>query len=360
VSSVPRGWTDDGDFVVECNLAILTANEECAALTANNLNFGATSGNLTQVNQDTLKGWGARDYDWQWSVSVQHEVLPRVSADVAYSRRSFHSFTVTDNLVRDPSQYQAWTITAPVDPRLPDGGGYPITLYTPTAAAAAIPGQNYVTWETDFGPARSNYWQGVDFTVNARLRQGLALQFGTNTGREIEDTCATVVKIDSPDPRNCLDTPPYQTTVRGLASYAIPFVDVLVSATIRSQPPLARTATWQVPNSLVSQPQFLGRVPPGGTPTGNTNVALIDNDHQLYADERRTQLDMRVAKIFRFGKTRVDVGVDGENLLNTNYSTAFDNTYQFSAGNTGLGGTWGNPMAIYTPRYARLNVTLGF
>jgi hypothetical protein len=168
-----RGWTDvDRDRVVDCNLAILTANGECAALTGNNLNFGATSGNVTQVNQHTLKGWGARDYDWQWSIGVQHEVIPRVSADVAYSRRSFHSFTITDNLVRDPSQYDAWTINAPSDSRLAGGGGYPITIYTPTAAAAAIPAQNYITWETDFGPARSSYWQGVDFTINARVRQG--------------------------------------------------------------------------------------------------------------------------------------------------------------------------------------------
>ena len=203
------------------------------------------------MNQDTLRGWGARDYDWQWSIGVQHEVLPRVSVDVAYARRSFHSFTITDNQVRDPSQYDAWTITAPSDSRLPGGGGYPITLYTPTAAAAAIPAQNYITWETDFGPARSSYWQGVDFTVNARTRQGLTLQFGTNTGRKIDDTCATVVKIDSPDPRDCRLTPPYQTTVRGLASYTIPRVDVLVSTAIRSQPPLGLVATWPVPNSVV-------------------------------------------------------------------------------------------------------------
>jgi len=104
--------------------------------------------------------------------------------------------------------------------------------YTPTAAAAAIPAQNYITWETDFGPARTSYWQGVDFTINARVRQGLTLQFGTNTGRKIDDTCATVVKIDSPDPRDCRLTPPYQTTVRGLASYTIPRVDVLTSATL--------------------------------------------------------------------------------------------------------------------------------
>jgi hypothetical protein len=358
VSSVSRGWTDDGDRVVECNLAILTANGECAALTGNNLNFGGTSGNITQVNEDTLRGWGARDYDWQWSIGVQQEVLPRVSADVAYSRRSFHSFTVTDNLVRDPSQYRFWEIEAPIDPRLPDGGGYPIRIYAPTREAAAIPAQNYITWETDFGPARSNYWQGVDFTLNARLRQGLTLQFGTNTGREIEDDCATVVKIDSPDPRNCRDEPPYQTTIRGLASYTIPRVDVLVSAAIRSQPPLARAANWPVPNSIVQQQ--LGFLPLGSTATGNTNVALLDNEHRLYADERRTQLDMRVAKIFRFGKTRLDVGVDGENLLNTNYTTAFDNTYQYTVGNTGLGGTWGNPTAIYTPRFVRMNFTVSF
>ena len=251
VSSVSRGWTDDGDRIVECNLAILTVNGECAGLTGNNLNFGGLSGNITQVNQDTLRGWGARDYDWQWSIGVQQEVLPRVSADVAYARRSFHSFTITDNQARIRRSTDAWTINAPSDPRLPGGGGYPITIYTPTLAAANIPAQNYITWETDFGPARSSYWQGVDFTVNARMRQGLTLQFGTNTGRKIDDTCATVVKIDSPDPRDCRLTPPYQTTVRGLASYTIPRVDVLVSAAVRSQPPLALTATWPVPNSVV-------------------------------------------------------------------------------------------------------------
>jgi hypothetical protein len=358
VSSVSRGWTDDGDKVVECNLAVLTQNGECAALAGNNLNFGGLSGNITQVNQDTLTGWGARDYDWQWSIGVQQKVLPRVSADIAYSRRSFHSFTITDNQARNPSQYEAWTINAPADPRLPGGGGYPITIYTPTQAAANIPAQNYITWETDFGPARSSYWQGVDFTLNARMRQGLTLQFGTNTGRKIDDTCATVVKIDSPDPRDCRLTPPYQTTIRGLASYTIPRVDVLVSAALRSQPPLALAATWPVPNSVVVQ--LLGRVPPGGTAGGNTSVGLLDNDHRLFADNRRTQIDMRVAKVFRFGKRRLDVGLDGENLLNTNYATTYAGTYQYSVGNADRGGTWNNPTAIYTPRYARLNVTVSF
>jgi len=89
-------------------------------------------------------------------------------------------------------------------------------------------------------------------------------------------------------------------------------------------------------------------------------VSLIDNDNQLYADNRRTQIDLRVAKIFRFGKTRLDVGVDVENLFNTSYSTTYENTYQYSVGNTAMGGTWDNPTAIYSPRFARLNFTVSF
>ncbi|HXH25348.1 MAG TPA: hypothetical protein VNI78_08875 [Vicinamibacterales bacterium] len=198
----------------------------------------------------------------------------------------------------------------------------------------------------------------MDVTVNARLRQGLTFQVGTNTGRRLDDTCATSVKIDSPDPRNCRQTPPYRTTVRGLASYTTPRVDVLVSAALRSQPPLPLTATWPVPNSVVVQ--LLGRVPPGGTLGGNTNVALLDNDHRLYANNRRTLVDMRVAKIFRLGGTRLDVGVDGENLFNTNYATAYDNTYQYSPDDAARGGTWNNPTAIYPPRFVRMNVTVSF
>jgi hypothetical protein len=163
------------------------------------------------------------------------------------------------------------------------------------------------------------------------------------------------VRIDSPDPRNCRDVPPFQTTVRGLAAYTIPRIDVLVSATIRSQPPLPLVASWPVPNGVVQQ--LLGRLPPGATPFGTTTVALLDDEHRLYADTRRTQVDMRFAKILRFGRTRTDIGVDLGNLFNTNYATAFDNTYAFDQAN---GGNWNTPTAIYTPRFARLNVTVSY
>ena len=105
---------------------------------------------------------------------------------------------------------------------------------------------------------------------------------------------------------------------------------------------------------------LLGRLPTGSSTTGTTTIALIDNDHRLFSGERRTQLDMRFAKILRFGGTRADIGVDVGNLLNTNYATTWENTYQYSINNTSSGGTWDNPTAIYSPRFVRLNFTVGF
>jgi hypothetical protein len=366
VSTYDRGWTDnDNDKVVDCNLLVLTVNGECAGLTGNNLNFGNQSATTTLTNPDTLKGWGVRENDWQWGVSVQQELLPRMSVEFGYARRWWHGFTVTDNLLRGPEDYEAWTITAPSDPRLPNGGGYPINLYTVTQAAANRGAQSIITFDSDYiGKDHQNYWHGFDVTFNARLRQGLTMQLGTGTGREVEDNCeidrivdpSVGTNVTTKNLHGCRDVEPWLTTLRGLASYTIPKIDVLVSGTFRSQAGAERIANWNVPNSVLSTPALLGRIPPGGVATGNTTIALLDNDRRLYED-RRTQVDLRVAKIVRFGSTRTDIGVDITNLFNNNYATTYDNTYQY---NTPLGGTWNNPTAILGPRFVRLNFTVSF
>ena len=137
---------------------------------------------------------------------------------------------------------------------------------------------------------------------------------------------------------------------------------MLISATLRSQPPFelgtgatGNGASWNVPNTVVRD--LLGRLPAGANANGTTNVPLLDNDHRLFVGGRRTQIDMRFAKIFRLGRTRTDIGVDVGNLLNTNYATAYDNTYQYGQAD---GGTWNNPTAVYTPRFVRLNFTFNF
>ena len=380
VTNVARSWTDtNGNYVVDCDFTNPNANSECGALTGNSLNFGQP-GTSTRVNPALLSGWGVRPADSQWGINLQQELMPRVSLDLGYNRRWWSNFTITDNLAVGPSDYQPWTINAPIDPRLPGGGGYPITMYTLTAAAAARPADNYVTFESDYGPARTNYWHGVDVTVTARLSRATTLQVGSTTGRAVNDTCDTIVKVDSPDPRFCRQVDPVETTIRGLASYMIPKVDVQVSATIRSQPPVIfqannptifignlpgtppqiptttpTGANWNVPNTVVQS--ILGRLPPGALANGNTLVPLLDNTNKIYGDGRRNQFDMRFAKIFRIQGRRLDVGLDLQNIFNANYGTVFESAYDYTASN---GGTWLNPTTILGPRFARVNVTFNF
>src|SRR5262245_7198254 len=383
VRTVTRNWSDtNGNRIVDCDLLNFNAQtspDNCAALGGNNLNFGSQSAAVNQVNQAMLRGWGVRASDWQWGATVQHQIVPRVSIEAGYARRWWDGpggngweNGVTDNLNRNPSDYDQWVITAPLDPRLPGGGGYQIPMYTVTAAANAIPAQNYITFETDYGPKRINYWHGVDVTLNARLRNGLFVQIGTSTGREVEDYCATEPKIghalgDAPDVRNCRQVDPFQTTLRGLSSYTIPKSDVSGSGTFRSQPATEvgftglGSVTWNVPNTVVQQ--LLGRLPPSALITGNTAVPLLDADHRLFYGGRRNQIDLRVAKILRFGATRADVGLDLQNLLNTNYATQYTTTYAYDNPTTTgdeNGGTFLNPTSVYTPRFVRVNLTFNF
>jgi hypothetical protein len=74
------------------------------------------------------------------------------------------------------------------------------------------------------------------------------------------------------------------------------------TGTVRSQPGLPLTASWPVPNTVIQS--LTGRLQPGGLASGNTSIDILDNDHRLYADNRRTQIDMRFAKILNFGETR--------------------------------------------------------
>ena len=278
------------------------------------------------------------------------------------------------------SYYETYTLTAPVDSRLPDGGGYPVTVYVPTNAANAVPQQLYLTRETDFGPERESVWDGFDFTVNARLRGGLTTQIGTRTGRGAgrhlrrrrrSTTTSNGSRRTSddigPDPRGCHNVEPWQTTMRGLASYTIPKIDVLVSASCArsrrcsslGRRPANTTAQWQVPNSvIIGGARLPAAVLDRDAATRRSRSA--DNEHRIYSDERRTQMDMRFAKVLRFGRTRADVGVDLNNLLNTNYATRFNTTYIYNTDNTPRPSGWGTPTGIYNPRFVRLNFTVNF
>jgi len=372
-----RGWTDtDSDFVVDCDLLNPAANNECAAASSTAANFGRL-GTQTIVDPNVLKGWRVRPNDYQYTFTVQQELLPRVSLDASFTHRTFNGFFITTDLSKHAGgvlsgspagSYETYTLTAPLDDRLAGGGGYPVTVYFPTATANAVAAVPFLVRESDLGAERDSHWDGVEFTVNARLRGGLTAQVGSSTGRGVVNTCAmaslyaptvaTNTGSAGPDPRGCNNTEPWQSTIRGLASYTIPKADVLVSATVRSQPEVAIAATWQVPNAVIAN--ALGHLPPGATATGTSNLLLTDNEHRVYSGDRRTQIDMRFAKVLRYHRTRTDIGVDLNNLLNTNYATGYQTTYMYGVDNTPRPSGWGTPTSLYTARFVRLNFTVTF
>jgi hypothetical protein len=101
--------------------------------------------------------------------------------------------------------------------------------------------------------------------------------------------------------------------------------------------------------------QLLGRLPAGASAAQTTTVNLLAPS-ELYPLTRRTEVDMRFAKILRFSGSRLDLGVDIYNLFNTNATTTYLQTYLY----TNNGATWLDPTAILGPRLARFNATYTF
>ena len=44
---------------------------------------------------NTTSGWGNRPYQWEFSASIDHELIPRVSTSFGFFRRTFGNFVAT-------------------------------------------------------------------------------------------------------------------------------------------------------------------------------------------------------------------------------------------------------------------------
>ena len=367
-----RTWNDRGglginnDYVPQCNLLNTAANGECGPM--DNQNFGKEFFTRT-FDPDFINGFGKRPNNWEFGISVQQEIASRVGVTAGYFRRSFGNFYTLDNTLTAASDYAQFSVPIPLDPRLPGGGG------------GAVPGvynlnpnkvgqvQDLAVQDSKVGAEPIENWQGVDFGVNARLRNGLTVQAGTSTGRTLQDNCALRSKLPETYPWStivvtqslrgdsvagltspyCRIVEPWLTSFRGLATYVVPKVDVQVSGTWRSDPGVEELANYTVTSAIAnSGPQPLGRP----LSSGNITVNLVPR-YTLYSS-RRNNIDFRVGKIFRYGRTRTQVALDVYNLLNSDYVQTVNNT--FVANTPG----WLTPLTVATARFAKINVQLDF
>ena len=280
--------------------------------------------------------------------------------EVAYSRRWYHGQTVNDNLLTQPSDYTPYSITAPQDPRLPDGGGYvdlrPLRhrpgQVRPDQQSGHELAQQFGNWY--------HYFNGVDITLNVRARGGLTFQGGTSTGQTVADNCD--VRANLPELNAGLGaglggsgvstTSPYchvaygvLTQLRGLGATRSRKPTCRSARVFQSKPGALLSANYAVPAATVAQ--TLGR-PPSGNATSVT-VNLIEPGSE-YGD-RLNQLDFRVAKILRFGGTRTMVGIDLYNALNSSAILTYNNTFVPN-------GTWKQPQTVLTARLLKVTMEL--
>ena len=229
--------------------------------------------------------------------------MPRVGVDVGYFRRTYDNFTVVDNRAVAASDYSPFSITAPLDPRLPDGGGYVISGLQNLNPNKVGQVDNFFTRARNYGE-QYEHWNGVDASLNVRLQKGIMLQGGMSTGRTSTDNCDVVAAVPesatagtSNSPLYCHVDTPFLTQVKLLGSYTVPKIDVQISSTVQSLPGPNITANYVASNALI-QPS-LGRPLSGGA--ANVTINLI-SPGVMYGD-RINSMDLRFSKIFAVSTT---------------------------------------------------------
>ena len=222
---------------------------------------------------DFAFGFHRRPSDWEFSAGFQRELTSGLSANVSYFRRVYTNFEVTDNRAFGPSDVDFFCVTAPVSPALPGGGGQKICGIPDLRPNKVGLLDNLLTRADNIG-TRLQHWNGVDETVNARLR-GILLQGGVNVGKTSVNECnlaSSVPEILFPNgtgTRTPLDqcdnisvsstasasflggsTTPWLTQVKLLGSYMLPY-EIQVAATYQTLPGPERRATVTFANAVV-------------------------------------------------------------------------------------------------------------
>jgi hypothetical protein len=438
VNILSRNWADaNGNRLVDCDLMNFTPNNECGTFvpaffgppTNDTARFGRdplsldAAGNAVGLNtiacgrteqginpalqsycnqygDSMISGWGRRRSEWQFGLGIQHELLPRLSGEVVYNHRSYFNILVSDqlgvgcdryngaldvracqdgNLAYTNPSYDFYTVTAPLDPRLPGGGGYKILgLNTEKTSLPVGP----PTAQT-FMPELSYVWNGVDTNFNWRGPGGFRVQGGTSTGRAQRETC--YASLDAPAVRGregaeyqagCKTATPWQTTVKGSASYNIPKVDVLVATVFQSQPGSEINAqvtydksqvTWLPASASRATAPCTGAAAAAGVgcfgATRNTqtvNVQLLLNNEQF--GPRVNVIDLKLAKNIRFKGNRLLIGLDMYNIFNSDAISSYITTFTPDNPATPAVETnsWLNPLFLIPPRFIRGQIAFSF
>jgi hypothetical protein len=307
----------------------------------------------------------ARGKNYEISTSVQHELMPRVGFTAAYFHRWFDNLLVSQNQAVTAGDFSSYCITAPVDARLPGGGGNQICGLQDVNPGKFGQIDNVVSVVDKFGQ-ESKVYDGVDLTLNVRLPNAILIAGGTNTERTRDNYCYLAsdpslgqlgvstganggtmsLGTSRIDPTFCDIRPPFLTQYKFYGAVPLPW-GLSASATFQSAPGPEITASYTATNAQIAP--SLGRNLAAGA-NGTATVALIAPG-LLYGD-RLNQTDVRLSKSFKITNgPRVMAAFDIYNLFNGNPVIAQNNTY---------GSAWQRPTVVQVGRLAKFGVQLNF
>ena len=369
-------WNDaNRNYYPDCNLGNFSANGECGAL--NDQNFGRQNPRALQWSDAVREGWGVRDNNWDMAAEVQHEVSRGLSLNGGYYfnnggyYRNVDSIQrSTDNELVGPNDYDQFCVTAPIDARLPNGGGYQICGLSAIKPSAFGLAQPVVKRTKDFGQdIRRNHFYGIGAT--ARLPQwASASSGGFDAGKITKDQCFVVdtpglaaYSVSTTTVIGGVWGPQNSTTINGeqTCKQEVPFKGLAMLKTNGSVP-LAKEftasfvytdqagppidAVWAAPNAAIAP--SLGRNLAGNAATQTVPLVVANS---LFEDRIR-RLDLRLSKYFNLPrKLRLQVNLDAYNALNTNAVQTLNNTF---------GANWLQPLTIMDPRILQFSGQLTF
>ena len=113
-----------------------------------------------------------------------------------------------------------------------------------------------------------------------------------------------------------------------------------------------RSANWNAPVALVSA--ALGR--PAAVAGTTVPISLVQPGEVW--GERVNALDLRFAKILRFGRVKYNVGLDVINATNADTVLTYNQT--FNPAITVGSGAWLAPTSVLTPRFVKVGAQIDF
>jgi hypothetical protein len=338
--SATRTWNDaNHDFLPQLS--------ELGAL--NQATFG-NSTIVTTYAPDTLT---TRGYNWEFSAAIQRELMPRVSASVAYFRRSYGNLRVTQNTAVTSGDYSPYCVSAPLDARLPGGGGNQLCGYFDVNPNKFGQTLNVIQEANHFGTPEDVY-DGVDINESVRLAKSINISGGVSIGRERLNNCYAQNDLSLMSafagarlPSRCDVRPPFQPNVKFLVVYPLPWWGIQAGAAFQSIPGPQVTASYTATNAQIAP--SLGRNLSAGV-NGTGTIDLIAPGTQY--GERLNQLDLRASKIFRLpGSRSIQANMDVYNAPNVDTILAQNNTY---------GALWLKPASILQARFFKFSVQFQF